>query len=348
MSRHIRPSAASSAGGTATDGPAPPGRVPVRRDLWRVMWSLLLAFSGCVALTVAAPPAAAHGQLATSTPAAGSTLSEPMESVALYFTEPPVPHAYFTIFSPSGVRVDRPWSPGAPKTLDEPVRELHRVNGAWEPRFYHLGHPAEIPVGYWPEQGDYIVSYLTVASDGETVRGDVRFTYRGEMSQPPKGWKTPGDGPDPELVAATSGHGAAAGPSPAPTVACTPRTVPETGCATHASPSGSASPGAAAGTPGAAAGTTSGGAAGGGAEAVSADPAAGGSGPLVWLVPALVVLGAGVMVVRAARRPSTAQAPYGGPAEARPGPGKNPRTPPSPPPSPPTSTKRPGKTRKRR
>ncbi|MEU8204954.1 copper resistance protein CopC [Streptosporangium sp. NPDC049046] len=230
---------------------------------------LVLAVVAVVALTTLATPASAHGQLAMSTPAKDSTVKEPLESLALYFTEKPAPNAYFTVTAPSGARVDEPWSHGQPERLDEPVREYNLVDGTWQPSLYHTGFPAKVPVAHWPEKGLYVARYISVASDGEKVEGEVRFTYKGPTSGPPKGWKAPTNEPDPALLAmlepgATTPSAPAAGPV-APQA--TPQTTPQ-------------------------------------AAASNAPQATSGFDLSVWLLPALLVVGAGFMVVRAARRPA--------------------------------------------
>jgi methionine-rich copper-binding protein CopC len=246
---------------------------------------LLITVIGGLAVTVMSSPASAHGQLAMTTPAKDSTVKTPIEAVLLYFTEPPRPNSYFTIFTPSGVRVDRPWTSAEPKRLDEPVREDHLIDGVWQPQLYYTGYPAKIPVGYWPEQGVYTARYMTVASDGEPVRGEVHFTYMGKMSQAPEGWQTPTNQPDPS-VAGTGG--ATAGPqtapptgSAAPVASCAPGSMPETGCDTGSPQSVST-----------------------GTSATASAESDSGTGLLVWLVPAVLVAGTGFMVIRAARRPS--------------------------------------------
>ncbi|MGI5159063.1 copper resistance protein CopC [Microbispora sp. CA-102843] len=263
---------------------------------------LLPIVVGVLAMTALAAPASAHGQLAMSTPVKDSTVREPMESLALYFTEAPAPNAYFAVTAPSGARVDRPWTHGQPKRLDKPVQEYNLVNGVWEPSVYNTGFPAVIPVAYWPERGEYVVRYLSIASDGEPVRGELRFTYKGKTSGPPKGWQAPDNEPDSILLAsAEPGSGTQApvpetGDSPAamgpavPQAGGSPAAVPETGTARTA--------------------------------AGNAQPADSGAGLSVWLVPAVLVVGAGVLVVRAARRPApatpAARRPSGRPQVKRP------------------------------
>jgi methionine-rich copper-binding protein CopC len=215
--------------------------------------------------------------LAAPASAQDSTVSAPMESLSLYFTEKPAPNAYFTITAPSGVRVDRRWSHGQPKRLDEPVQEYTLIDGVWEPNLFHTGFPAKIPVAHWPEKGLYVVRYQSVASDGEEVQGEVRFTYTGKTSGPPKDWKAPTDQPDPTLLAAL-GQG---GPTPTrafgnatPQGASPSASVPQAG----PQPAPPATP--------------------------PPVPADSGTGVMVWLLPAILVAGVGIMVVRAARRPS--------------------------------------------
>lgn len=157
-------------------------------------------------MTLALPqPALAHGQLAVSTPAEGGTLTEPVETVTLAFTEKPAPFAYFTVTAPSGVRVDGPWSHAEPFRLDEPAREYNLVNGVWEMKQFPTAFPVKVPVAHWPEQGVYTMRYQTVASDGDEVKGQVRFTYSGAMTPAPAGWQQPANQPSAELIAA-AGH----------------------------------------------------------------------------------------------------------------------------------------------
>ncbi|XVQ89300.1 copper resistance protein CopC [Microbispora siamensis] len=267
---------------------------------------LLAVVVGVLTMTTLAAPASAHGQLAMSTPVKDSTVREPMESLSLYFTEAPAPNAYFAVTAPSGARVDRPWTHGQPKRLDKPVQEYNLVNGVWEPSVYNTGFPAEVPVAYWPERGEYVVRYLSIASDGEPVRGELRFTYKGKTSGPPKGWQAPDNEPDSILLASaepgsgspapepeTGGIPAAMGPA-VPQAGGSPATVTQAGGSPAAVPE--------TGTAGTAAG--------------NAQPADSGTGLSVWLVPAVLVLGAGVLVVRAARRPAPTT------TAARPSPGR--------------------------
>ncbi|WP_246835128.1 copper resistance protein CopC [Micromonospora sp. MH33] len=139
-------------------------------------------------------------------------MNEPLAAVQLYFTERVAANAYFTITAPGGGRVDNGWNHGSPKQLDKPVREYFLDGGKFEPREYSMGFPAVVTLAHLPAVGQYSVSYLSVASDGEPVRGTMSFRYTGRVTAAPPGWRPPTNQPDPSLVAAaeqhaTSGHG---------------------------------------------------------------------------------------------------------------------------------------------
>ncbi|MFJ6197408.1 copper resistance protein CopC [Micromonospora sp. NPDC092111] len=214
---------------------------PAARRAGRAVSGLFaLVLLSAVAVLGSAPPAAAHGTLAMSAPATGATVAEPLAAVELYFTEKVAGNAYFTITAPGGGRVDNGWAHGAAKPLDKPVREYLLVDGKFEPREYATGYPAVVTLAHLPAVGQYSVSYLSVASDGEPVRGTMSFRYTGRVTTPPQGWRPPTNQPDPSLVAAaeqhaTSGHGSAATSSApatpaaasAPPGAAAPSTAPD-------------------------------------------------------------------------------------------------------------------------
>ncbi|RLP90074.1 copper resistance protein CopC [Micromonospora sp. CV4] len=177
--------------------------VTARHVLSRAVAALAMAV--VVALLLPAAPASAHGQLATSTPLTGTVVREPLTRLGLYFTEKPAPNAHFTVTGPNGSRVDSGWSYGEPKRLDKPVQEYFMVNGVFEPRLYHTGFPAMVSVAHWPAKGRYTASYLSVASDGEAVRGTVTFDYQGPGTAAPAGWTPPTSGPEPALLALVEG-----------------------------------------------------------------------------------------------------------------------------------------------
>ncbi|MEV4657082.1 copper resistance protein CopC [Micromonospora sp. NPDC049301] len=186
--------------------------VTARHVLSRAVAALAVTLT--VSLLLPAAPASAHGQLATSTPLTGTVVREPLTQLGLYFTEKPASNAHFTVTGPNGSRVDSGWSYGEPKRLDKPVQEYFMVNGVFEPRLYHTGFPAMVSVAHWPAKGRYTANYLSVASDGEAVRGSVTFDYQGPGTAAPSGWSPPTDGPAPTLLALIEGT-----PSASPGVA---------------------------------------------------------------------------------------------------------------------------------
>jgi methionine-rich copper-binding protein CopC len=222
-----------------------------------------LAATLVVSLLLPVAPASAHGQLATSTPLTGTVVREPLTQLALYFTEKPAANAHFAISGPNGSRVDNGWSFGEPKRLDKPVTEYFMVNGVFEPRLYHTGFPAMVTVAHWPAKGRYTANYLSVASDGEAVRGTVTFDYQGRTTAAPAGWTAPTAGPDPALLAQAEAEGST---SPAATGSA----VAPTGAPTD-NPAGAAEEKADGGFP-------------------------------AWLVPALIVVVVSAIVLVAARR----------------------------------------------
>ncbi|WP_433261294.1 copper resistance CopC family protein [Micromonospora vinacea] len=185
---------------------------------------LALLLASAVAMFAPAQPAAAHGTLAESAPAAGATVREPVTSVRLFFTEKAAANAYFTITAPGGTRVDNGWSYGEPKPLAKPVREYFLVNGQFEPREYATGFPAVVAVAHLPAKGQYSVSYLSIASDGDAVRGTMTFRYNGPVTAAPRGWSPPSTQPDPALLAATEQHQTSGQGSAVPTTPADPPT----------------------------------------------------------------------------------------------------------------------------
>ena len=234
-----------------------------------------MLFLCLLTVIVAAPaPAYAHGLLVVSTPANGATVTEPPEAVSLAFTEKPPQFAFFSITAPNGLRVEQPWSHAEPFPLDKPVREYQIVDGIWQPMEFKTGFPVRVPVAHWPEHGQYVVRYQSVATDGEEVKGEVKFTYRGSVVPPPAGWQAPASEPSAELVAAVgqvrTGEQQARPATPAPAQALTP------------------------------------------AAAEPAAPPADGRGPWPWLVPLLLVLAAAGLFVLWRTGPGRAKAGSGG------------------------------------
>jgi hypothetical protein len=56
--------------------------------------------------------------------------------------------------------------------------------------------------------------YRTVASDGDTVQGEIRFTYEGATTAAPPGWRPPTDAPS--IKPAAAGKSAPDGRGPWP------------------------------------------------------------------------------------------------------------------------------------
>ncbi|MEU5552990.1 copper resistance protein CopC [Micromonospora sp. NPDC047793] len=190
----------------------------------RVVSGLLaLVLASAAVLLGSTPPAAAHGTLAVSTPAEGATVDTPLTTVELQFTEQVRDDAYFAVTAPGGARVDNGWTHGTPTPLDRPVREYFLVDGVFEPREYATGFPAVLTLAHLPATGRYSVSYLSVASDGETVRGTMSFRYTGPVTKAPAGWKAPTDQPAPALLAAAEQHGT---PGSGATPAASPEAAP--------------------------------------------------------------------------------------------------------------------------
>ncbi len=162
-------------------------------------------------------PASAHGQFISSDPANGAEVSTGPASIVVYFSEKPTSNAYFAVTAPSGTRVDRLWSHGNSRRLDTPVHEwYHNEDGEWETRAYSVAYPALVPIAYWPETGLYTVTYLSVATDGEPVRGEFTFTYTGPTATIPADFRPQKAEPDPNLLAAAATDAPTAPPSALP------------------------------------------------------------------------------------------------------------------------------------
>jgi methionine-rich copper-binding protein CopC len=175
---------------------------------WRRLLAALAVglVAGAVTAFGASAPAAAHGQFVSSDPASGTEVTTALERILVYFTEKPTSNAYFAVTEPGGLRVDRLWSHGPSRPLDPPVHEwYHNEDGEWVPRSYDTAYAAQIPIAYWPVAGEYKVTYLSVATDGQPVRGEFTFTYSGPTSTLPPNFRPQRSEPDPNLlvVAAT-------------------------------------------------------------------------------------------------------------------------------------------------
>lgn len=234
----------------------------------RVAAVVVLATMG---LILPVTPAHAHGQLAMSKPLADTVVNDPLQRLELYFTEAPASNAHFAVTGPSG-RVDNGWRSGQPVRLDKPVQEYFLVDGKWEPRVYNTGFPAMVTVAHWPVTGQYVVTYLSVASDGEAVRGSLKFTYNGPVSAAPAGWTPPTNGPSQTLLDQIErAHNAPRAPGAPPGF---PATSPTAGS------TGTADPGN-----------------------TQTAPASDSGSAVTWLVPAVLVAITAAVIVHAARKP---------------------------------------------
>ena len=167
----------------------------VFRSIRRAAAVAILALGVAV---VGAAPASAHGQLAESTPADGSSTDDVVKELRLYFTESPNPAATFVVTAPDGTEVQRGWKPGESKRLSKPVQEFFLEDGLWTPVFYDVGYAAVVPLTHLPAAGAYTASYRSVASDGDEVTGELTFTYRGDPTRPALGDQpSPGGAADP-------------------------------------------------------------------------------------------------------------------------------------------------------
>jgi methionine-rich copper-binding protein CopC len=170
-----------------------------RRRLGAAVAAGLLA-AVCVAVGLGSP-AAAHGQFVGSNPAPGSEVTEALETIFVYFTEKPTSNAYFAVTGPEDVRVDRLWSHGPTRPIEPAVHEWYRqADDRWVVRAYSTAYSAQIPIAYWPEVGEYKVQYVSVASDGQPVRGEFTFTYSGPVSELPPDFTPQRSEPDPNLL----------------------------------------------------------------------------------------------------------------------------------------------------
>ncbi|MBL7499356.1 copper resistance CopC family protein [Frankia nepalensis] len=141
--------------------------------------ALVGALAVLATLTVGVAPASAHTSLASSTPAAGSTVPTVPDQVELVFTQRLLGVGVVTVLGPGDVTV----STGAP------VQDGARVTQALA---------AERPAGA------YRIAYRVVAADGHTVTGEVAFTA------------TAGTGPASPTPTATATTSAAPVPTSAP------------------------------------------------------------------------------------------------------------------------------------
>jgi hypothetical protein len=81
---------------------------------------------------------------------------------------------------------------------------FHDPAGNWVTRSYTVAYSADLPIAYWPETGEYKVTYISVATDGEPVRGEFTFTYSGAVQPLPADFRPQKSEPDPNLLSAAA------------------------------------------------------------------------------------------------------------------------------------------------
>lgn len=157
------------------------------------MTALRRALAGVTAATVAvgglllggvvgAGSASAHDYLVSTSPAADSTVTEPLTQVVLGFNEPPL-----TDFA-SAIAIEVRDAAGA-NIVTDPVSIVDST----------------LTVSVAPTaQGEYTVLWQTVSSDGHPVSGEYGFTYTGPVAESA-----------PANAAATEPGGGTSAPTPA-------------------------------------------------------------------------------------------------------------------------------------
>jgi copper resistance protein C len=101
----------------------------------------------------AAPPALAHDELVSSTPAAGATLSSLPKSIVLHFEEPPAEgYTRVTVHDATGTSIDVTVTTDGSDVTATPVSHTSA-----------------------PSAGDFTVAYSIMSDDGHPVSGTIGF-----------------------------------------------------------------------------------------------------------------------------------------------------------------------------
>ena len=140
---------------------------------------------------LAAPPAAAHSDLRSASPAAGSTLSTPPRSVNLEFNEPV--RDGFSRVAVTGAQGEVV-SAGAATVSGRRVEQAVRVRVA----------------------GSYTVAYRVVSADGHVVQGRLDFRYASSTGDAPSAGVSPSSTTPPAGTAAPAPAAAAPAAAPSP------------------------------------------------------------------------------------------------------------------------------------
>jgi methionine-rich copper-binding protein CopC len=167
--------------------------------------ALRRALAGVTAATVAvgglllggvvgAGSASAHDYLVSTSPAADSTVTEPLTQVVLGFNEPPL-----TDFA-SAIAIEVRDAAGA-NVVTDPVSIVDST----------------LTVSVAPTaQGAYTVLWQTVSSDGHPVSGEYGFTYAGPVAEStPTTGPTTGPATAPATAPASEPGGGTSAPTPA-------------------------------------------------------------------------------------------------------------------------------------
>ncbi|WP_066039839.1 copper resistance CopC family protein [Herbiconiux solani] len=154
--------------------------------------AVVAALAGGALVLGSAGAASAHDYLVSTNPADGSTVTEPLSTVALTFNEPPLTQSGTAI----AIEVH---DAGGTNIASGPVSIVNSTLSI-----------AVAPAA----QGDYTVLWQTVSADGHPVSGHFAFTYAGPAggsgaAAPGAGASTPAAGQD--AGDAASGSGQAAG-----------------------------------------------------------------------------------------------------------------------------------------
>lgn len=141
------------------------------RRLRRLIGVAALSAAPAAGLSLVAVPAAvAHDQLVASTPADGGTVSTPLTSVELVFSNAiPGEFVQVAVTDAAGTA----YQDGAPQTVGDTVTQAVQ----------------QLP------DGAYTIAYRVVSSDGHPIDGTVEFTVAGAGSAAPA--QTPSSAPSP-------------------------------------------------------------------------------------------------------------------------------------------------------
>lgn len=115
---------------------------------------LMAVVTAALSVAATAPPAVAHAELSSSSPAGGATVQELPRKVTLTFTESVRTPAFVAVTGPAGDDL---------ATGDAAVRDAKVTQ----------------PVGKSAEAGRYAVSYRITSADGHPISGTVQFTVQG-------------------------------------------------------------------------------------------------------------------------------------------------------------------------